>query len=243
LIRLETGRITGWEALVRWEHPVRGLISPAAFIPIAEETGLIVPIGQFVLEEACRQARIWQSLFPSEPPRTMSVNLSARQFAHPRLVQDIRDALSMVHLDPHQLVLEITESVVMHDAAGAVAILNELKALGIRLAIDDFGTGYSSLAYLKRFPVDVLKIDRSFIEGLGQDAQDSAIVESVLALARSLGLSVTAEGVETPRQQLRLEQLGCDVGQGYLFGAPRSAEITEELLRELQLAWPERHAA
>ena len=233
LIRLETGRIAGWEALVRWEHPERGLISPAAFIPIAEETGLIVPIGQWVLEEACRQARRWHEAFPAEPPRTMSVNLSGRQFAHPRLVSDIQHALQSARLDPRQLVLEITESVVMQDAAAAVATLNELKALGIRLAIDDFGTGYSSLAYLKRFPVDVLKIDRSFIEGLGQDAQDSAIVESVLVLAKTLGLGVTAEGIETPRQQLRLEQLGCDVGQGYLFGAPRSAEITEQMLREL----------
>jgi EAL domain-containing protein (putative c-di-GMP-specific phosphodiesterase class I) len=243
LVRLETGRITGWEALVRWEHPERGLISPAAFIPIAEETGLIVPIGQWVLEEACRQARRWQEMFPGEPLRTMSVNLSARQFGHPRLVQDIQRALRSARLDARQLVLEITESVVMQDAAAAVATLHELKALGIRLAIDDFGTGYSSLAYLKRFPVDVLKIDRSFIEGLGQDAQDSAIVESVLVLAKSLGLGVTAEGIETPRQQLRLEQLGCDVGQGYLFGAPRSAEITEQGLRELLPTWLERSAA
>ena len=243
LIRLETGRITGWEALVRWEHPTRGLISPAAFIPIAEETGLIVPIGQWVLEEACRQARRWHELFPDEPARTMSVNLSARQFAHPRLVDDIHRALRSARLDARQLVLEITESVVMQDAAAAVATLHELKALGIRLAIDDFGTGYSSLAYLKRFPVDVLKIDRSFIEGLGQDAQDGAIVESVLVLAKSLGLGVTAEGIETPRQRLRLEQLGCDVGQGYLFGAPRSAEITEQGLRELLPTWVDRRAA
>jgi diguanylate cyclase (GGDEF)-like protein len=243
LIRLETGRICGWEALVRWEHPTRGLMAPAAFIPIAEETGLIVPIGQWVLEEACRQARAWESMFPDEPPRSMSVNLSGRQFAHPRLVEDIHSALRAARLDPHHLVLEITESVVMQDAAAAVATLNELKALGIRLAIDDFGTGYSSLAYLKRFPVDVLKIDRSFIEGLGQDAQDSAIVEGVLVLARSLGLGVTAEGIETPRQQLRLEQLGCDVGQGYLFGAPRSAEITEQMLRELAPSAFERKAA
>jgi diguanylate cyclase (GGDEF)-like protein len=243
LIRLETGRISGWEALARWEHPTRGMISPSVFIPIAEETGLIVPIGQWVLEEACRQARRWQEMFPSGPPRTMSVNLSGRQFAHPRLVGDIQRALRSARLDPHQLVLEITESVVMQDAAAAVATLKELKALGIRLAIDDFGTGYSSLAYLKRFPVDVLKIDRSFIEGLGQDAQDSAIVESVLALAKSFGLGVTAEGIETPRQRLRLEQLGCDVGQGYLFGAPRSAEITERLLSEPAPARLERPAA
>jgi diguanylate cyclase (GGDEF)-like protein len=243
LIRLETGRIAGWEALVRWEHPSRGLISPAAFIPIAEETGLIIPIGQWVLEEACRQARRWRDLFPSDPPRTMSVNLSARQFTQPRLVDDIQRALRAARLDPRQLVLEITESVVMQDAAAAVATLNELKALGIRLAIDDFGTGYSSLAYLKRFPVDVLKVDRSFVEGLGQDAQDSAIVESVLVLAKTLGLGVTAEGIETPRQQLRLEQLGCDVGQGYLFGAPRSAEITEQLLRELSSSLLDRLAA
>jgi diguanylate cyclase (GGDEF)-like protein len=243
LVRLETGRLAGWEALVRWEHPVRGLISPVAFIPIAEETGLIVPIGEWVVREACRQARDWQDRFPCEPHRTMSVNLSARQFAHPRLMVDIQDALQSARLDPRRLVLEITESVVMQDAGAAVRILHQLKALGIRVAIDDFGTGYSSLAYLKRFPVDVLKIDRSFVEGLGYDAQDSAIVQSVVVLAKSLGLSVTAEGIETPRQQLHLKQLGCDVGQGYLFGKPRSAGDSEDLLQELPAGWTEQRAA
>jgi diguanylate cyclase (GGDEF)-like protein len=243
LVRLETGHLAGWEALIRWEHPDRGLISPAAFIPIAEETGLIVPIGQWVVQEACRQAREWQDRFPSKPHRTMSVNLSARQFAHPQLVADVQDALQTARLDPRRLLLEITESVVMQDAGAAVRILHQLKALGIRVAIDDFGTGYSSLAYLKRFPVDVLKIDRSFVEGLGQDAQDRAIVQSVVVLAKSLGLSVTAEGIETPRQQLHLQQLGCDTGQGYLFGKPRSARDSEDLLNEPPAAWAEPRAA
>lgn len=243
LVQLETGRLAGWEALIRWEHPVRGLISPATFIPIAEDTGLIVPIGAWVVREACRQARQWQDRFPGAPHRTMSVNLSARQFAHPRLMADIQDGLKSARLDPRRLELEITESVVMQDAGAAVGILHQLKAIGIRVAIDDFGTGYSSLAYLKRFPVDVLKIDRSFVEGLGYDAQDSAIVQSIVVLAKNLGLSVTAEGIETPRQHLYLKQLGCDVGQGYLFGKPRSAGDSEDLLANLPTAWAEQHAA
>jgi diguanylate cyclase (GGDEF)-like protein len=243
LIQLESGSLSGWEALVRWEHPVRGLIFPSAFIPIAEETGLIVPIGRWVVQEACRQAREWQDRFPSEPQRTMSVNLSARQFANPQLVDDVQNALNCAHLDPRLLVLEITESVVMQDAGAAVRILHQLKALGIRVAIDDFGTGYSSLAYLKRFPLDVLKIDRSFVEGLGHDAQDSAIVQSVVVLAKSLGLSVTAEGIETPRQQLHLQRLGCEIGQGYLFGKPRPAQDTANMLWELSAQFPDRRAA
>ena len=231
LIQLESGRLAGWEALVRWEHPSRGLIPPAAFIPIAEDTGLIVPIGAWVVREACRQARDWQDRFPGEPNRTMSVNLSGRQFAHPGLVAEIHDALQNVRLDPRRLLLEITESVVMQDAAGAVRILHQLKALGIRVAIDDFGTGYSSLAYLKRFPVDVLKIDRSFVEGIGLDAQDSAIVRSVVVLAKSLGLSVTAEGIETPRQHDHLRQLGCDTARAICSvgrGRPKTARRSFE---------------
>jgi diguanylate cyclase (GGDEF)-like protein len=218
------------EALVRWHHPERGLVSPAEFIPVAEATGLIVPIGQQVLEQACRQVVAWQACYPTEPKLVVSVNLSARQFQHPDLLGDIRRAVGTAGLDPRCLKLEITETTVMQNAEAAVATMNELKTLGIQLAIDDFGTGYSSLGYLKRFPIDTLKIDRSFVSGLGQDAQDTAIVRSVLALARSLGLSVTAEGIETTGQEKQLAQLDCDRGQGYLFARPLPASELDAIL-------------
>ena len=226
IVALDSGQIVEVEALVRWEHPERGLISPAAFIPVAEDTGLIVPLGQFVLETACRQARQWQTQYAGAHGLSVAVNLSARQFQHPRLVADIDRALREAGLAPHQLKLEITESVAMQDADSTARTLDRLKVLGIKVAIDDFGTGYSSLSYLKRFPVDALKIDRSFIEGL-DDPHDAAIVQSVIVLAKTLGLSVTAEGIETPGQRLRLEQLGCTLGQGYLFGRPLAAERTD----------------
>jgi diguanylate cyclase (GGDEF)-like protein len=221
-------RIVEVEALVRWQHPVRGLISPIDFIPVAEETGLIVPLGQWVLVEACRQAARWRVAYPGRA-LTMGVNLSARQFQRPELLADIRDALETTGLDPHGLKLEITESVIMQDAEATTATLVALKELGIRLAIDDFGTGYSSLSYLKRFPVDTLKIDRSFVDGLGEDAQDTAIVRSIVALAKALGLSVTGEGIETAIQSDQLRELNCDRGQGYLFARPQPAELIEQL--------------
>jgi EAL domain-containing protein (putative c-di-GMP-specific phosphodiesterase class I) len=230
IVSLRDRAVVEVEALVRWQHPERGLVSPAEFIPVAEATGLIVPIGQQVLEQACRQLAAWQTRYPTEPKLVVSVNLSARQFQHPDLLGDIRRAVGAAGLDPHCLKLEITESTVMQDAEAAVTTLHELKTLGIQLAIDDFGTGYSSLGYLKRFPIDTLKIDRSFISGLGQDAQDTAIVRSVLALARSLGLSVTAEGIETTGQEAQLAELDCDRGQGYLFARPLAARDVEAIL-------------
>jgi EAL domain-containing protein (putative c-di-GMP-specific phosphodiesterase class I) len=217
IISLGDDSIVGMEALVRWEHPERGLVQPLSFIPVAEETGLIIPIGQWVLEQACQQAHAWQTQFPSEHPLTISVNLSGRQLQHPDLVADVARVIGQAGLDPAALELEITESVVMQDAEATDATLRALKAIGIRLAIDDFGTGYSSLSYLKRFPVDTLKIDRSFVDGLGVDAQDTAIVHSVAALARALDLTVTSEGVETLAQHLLLKQLGCEHSQGYLY--------------------------
>jgi diguanylate cyclase (GGDEF)-like protein len=230
IVSMKDRAVVEVEALVRWQHPERGLVSPAEFIPVAEATGLIVPIGQQVLEQACRQAAAWQTRYPTEPKLVVSVNLSARQFQHPDLLDDIRRAVGAAGLDPHCLKLEITESTVMQDAEAAVATMNELKSLGIQLAIDDFGTGYSSLGYLKRFPIDTLKIDRSFVSGLGQDAQDTAIVRSVLALARSLGLSVTAEGIETTGQEVQLAALDCDRGQGYLFARPLAATDVDAML-------------
>jgi diguanylate cyclase (GGDEF)-like protein len=230
ILRLDTGRITEVEALIRWQHANRGLLQPDSFIGLTEETGLIVPIGQWVLIEACRQARVWQLEFPSTPPLVMSVNLSAKQFQNPSLVQEVTQALTESGLDAASLKLEITESVVMQDAPATLAKLKELKDLGIRLAIDDFGTGYSSLGYLKNFPVDTLKIDRSFVKGLSKDGNDSAIVRAVVTVAKSLNMDVTAEGVETEQQRLELKALGCDRGQGFLFARPADAEHVTPLL-------------
>ena len=230
ILRLDTGRITEVEALIRWQHEKRGLLQPDAFIGLTEETGLIVPIGQWVLSEACRQARVWQLEFPSDPPLVMSVNLSAKQFQHPQLVDEITLALTESGLEASCLKLEITESVVMQDAPATLAKLKELKDLGIRLAIDDFGTGYSSLGYLKSFPVDTLKIDRSFVRGLSVEGGDSAIVRAVVTVAKSLNMDVTAEGIETDQQRIELKALGCDRGQGFLFARPADAEHVSPLL-------------
>ena len=219
-VELRTGRIAGVEALVRWHHPREGLIPPADFIGLAEETGLILPLGQWALAEACRQARAWLDRWPGRPPLVMSVNLSARQFRQPGLAAAIADVLRETGLPASSLQLEITESTVMDDLDAAVATLRELRARGLRLALDDFGTGYSSLSYLKRFPLDVLKIDKSFVAGLGRDAEDTAIVGAVIALAHILGMQVTAEGVETAEQAHLLRELACELGQGYLFARP-----------------------
>jgi diguanylate cyclase (GGDEF)-like protein/PAS domain S-box-containing protein len=235
IVDLPTGRIQGMEALVRWRHPQHGLIAPDRFIPLAEETGLIIPLGMWVLETACRQLWAWGTLGGFDADLSMSVNLSARQFQHPTLVDDIARVLRESRLDPSRLMLEITESIAMRDAASAASILAELKGLGVRLAIDDFGTGYSSLSYLHRFPIDLLKIDRSFVARLGGERNDAAIVEAVIALARGLNMEVTAEGIETSEQLARLGALGCHHGQGYYFARPLPAAGATELLRK-QLA-------
>ena len=219
---LASERVIGMEALLRWKHPERGLIPPLNFIPLAEETGLIEPIGSWVLCTACEQNRRWQQ--QGLAPVVVSVNLSARQFLRPDLVQEVRDALQRADLHPQWLELEITESMVMHNPERAVAILYELKQLGISLSIDDFGTGYSSLAYLKRFPIDVLKVDRSFVQDLPQDADDAAITEAVIVMAHALGLKVVAEGVELVEQGAFLRQHGCDEVQGYYFSRPLTVE-------------------
>jgi diguanylate cyclase (GGDEF)-like protein len=230
ILRLDTGKITEVEALIRWQHEKRGLLQPDEFIGLTEETGLIVPIGQWVLSEACKQARLWQVEYPTTPPLVMSVNLSAKQFQNPKLVEEITQALDESGLAPSCLKLEITESTVMQDAPVTLTKLNELKELGVRLAIDDFGTGYSSLGYLKRFPVDTLKIDRSFVKGLSPDGGDNAIVRAVVTVAKSLNMDVTAEGVETEGQLAELKALGCDRGQGFLFARPVTAERVAPLL-------------
>jgi EAL domain-containing protein (putative c-di-GMP-specific phosphodiesterase class I) len=217
IVRLADGSMVAAEALVRWDHPERGLLEAAQFVPLAEETGIIVPIGSWVLTEACRQAASWSG--DGKAP-AVSVNLSARQLSRPDLVDGVDRALRESGLDPDRLWLEITESVLMEDADTAVAALERLRALGVHLCVDDFGTGYSSLAYLRRFPVDALKVDQSFVAGLGEDPEDSAIVEAVVSMAHSLHLSVVAEGVETDEQLARLRDLGCELAQGFYFAAP-----------------------
>ena len=225
-----TGKIVGTEALVRWEHPERGLLPPVAFIPIAEETDLIVPLGRWVLTEACRQTREWQELYPSDSPWVVCVNLSGRQLRHPELVKDVGRALQETGLEPENLDLEITESVLIEDQLSNLTTLRELKRLGVKLIIDDFGTDYSSLSYLKRLPADFLKIDRSFIGGLGEDPKDEGIVSAVIDLARVLGMEEIAEGVETTEQAAYLRELGCRFAQGYLFSKPLPAEEIGALL-------------
>ena len=205
-------------------------MSPGEFIPIAEETGLIIPLGMWVLEEACRQVAAWHVQFPAKPRLTLSVNLSPRQFQQPSLVEDVAAALRDSGLPASCLKLEITESVIMRDAEATIRTLWELKNLGLQLAVDDFGTGYSSLSYLKRLPLDVLKIDRSFVSGIGQSQEDTAIVHAIMALAKSLNLTVTGEGIETAEQAALLGEWGCDRGQGYLFSKPLDGQTASALL-------------
>jgi EAL domain-containing protein (putative c-di-GMP-specific phosphodiesterase class I) len=235
VVRLEDGSVSGFEALLRWRHPERGLVAPGDFIPLAEETGLIVPIGRWVLREGCRQARTMQAHLPGDRPLSIAVNLSVKQLQHSDVVGDVRDALESSGLPPSSLTLEITESVMMTDADLAIARLEELKALGVRLAMDDFGTGYSSLSHLSRLPVDVLKMDRSFLRE-GATAEGSGLATAVVALGGTLGLDVVAEGIELPEQWDGLRELGCDLGQGSLFARPMDAEQTREFLRAAEPA-------
>ena len=226
VVRLAGRDILGFEALVRWNHPARGLIPPVQFIPVAEETGLIVPMGRWILETACREAVRLQQQFPREEPLTISVNLSVRQLQSETLVGDVRKALAATGLAASSLVLEITESLMLSDTDFAMQQLHELKSLGIRLAMDDFGTGYSSLSYLSRFPVDILKMDRSFVGSQENEALTSAII----ALGTSLSLEVVAEGIELPEQASSLEELGCELGQGFLFAKPMTSQALNDFL-------------
>jgi diguanylate cyclase (GGDEF)-like protein len=231
IVSLPTGRLAGFEALVRWNHPRRGLVSPADFIPVAEETGLIVPIGQWVLNVACAHVRQWQIDSPSHRSLSLSVNLSARQVAQPDLLERIKEALAASKLNPHCLKLEITESVVMENAEAAALMFKQLRSLGVQLSIDDFGTGYSSLSYLHRFPLNYLKIDRSFVMRLTTD-KDNAIVRTISTLAHNLGMEVIAEGIETEEQYQQLKMLGCEYGQGFLFSRPVANAAVHHLLTQ-----------
>jgi diguanylate cyclase (GGDEF)-like protein/PAS domain S-box-containing protein len=236
IVDLASGGIVGFEGLVRWLHPERGLVSPNSFIAIAEETGLIVPLGWWVLEESCRQTRRWQDLYPSDPPLFISVNVSGKLFMKRGIVDRLSGVLEKVGLTPESLRLEVTENVVLEHVDVALENLRQLRALGILLSIDDFGTGYSSLSYLQRFHYDQLKIDRSFVSRLGQGTDSRAIIETILGLASNLGIGVVAEGVETAEQAERLRQMACPHGQGYWFSRPVSAEAAGNLLAAGQ-AW------
>jgi diguanylate cyclase (GGDEF)-like protein/PAS domain S-box-containing protein len=236
IVSLETRRLVGFEALVRWRHPEFGLVPPKDFIPVAEESGQILKIGQSVLQTACRQARAWQNLYQGDAPLFVSVNLSVKQFNQPDLVEHIALALEDSKLPPRCLKLEITESVFTENIDVAVELLNRLRELGVQLSIDDFGTGYSSLSYLQRFPIDTLKIDRSFVHQMMENEENIAIVRTIVALAQNLGMDVVAEGVETEDQLALLRKLECEKGQGFLFSTPVNEEEAEELItaRDLQ---------
>jgi diguanylate cyclase (GGDEF)-like protein len=230
LIDMRTGRPIGAEALVRWQHPTDGLRSPDQFIGLAEESGLITELGAQVLDDACRQAARWVAQAPADTDLLVTVNLSARQVADATIVGQVAASLAASGLEPRRLVLEITETVLMHDRDAAAATLWQLKGLGVRIAIDDFGTGYSSLAYLRRFPIDMLKVAREFVDGLGRDAHDDVITRAIVELAGTLGLLTVAEGIETSEQSDHVAALGCDLAQGYLFSRPIEAEAVNALV-------------
>lgn len=230
IVALDSGRIVGFEALVRWYHPQRGMVSPALFIPVAEETGLINPIGNFVLREACHQLRLWHQEKFTDYPLTMSVNISARQFAQPNLIEQIDQILGETQLAPQSLKLEITESAIMDNATSATAILQQLRERQVQLSIDDFGTGYSSLSYLHSFPVDNIKIDRSFVQRLDVNRDNMGLVPAIISIARALRMSAIAEGIETTEQLAQLRTLNCDFGQGYLFSKPLPGKQATDLI-------------
>src|ERR1700692_3030057 len=214
-IEAATGQINGVEALLRWTHPDLGELPPMKFIPLAEETGLIIPIGRWVLRTACAQNIAWEG--QGRPVISMAVNLAPRQFLDDRLLGDVDDVLKETGMPAHLLQLEITESMVMQNVARAINLLDEIQERGVRLAIDDFGTGYSSMSLMKKFPIDTLKIDRSFIQDLPQDSEDRAIAQAIISMGKALGMTVVAEGVETTEQAAFLREHGCDEMQGYLF--------------------------
>lgn len=233
IIALGTENIAGFEALIRWNHPTRGMVPPNDFIPIAEETGLILPIGSWVMREACRQMSEWRRSYPSSEHLIISINLSARQLEQTDLIEEITEILEATNLAPRCLKFEITESVVMNNAEQSVKTISELRKLGIRVSIDDFGTGYSSLSYLHRFPIDTLKIDRSFVNRIGGDGESSEIVQTIIKLASNLGMEVIAEGVETIEQLDFLRDMNCGFGQGYYYSRPIDNLLATEMIENL----------
>jgi EAL domain-containing protein (putative c-di-GMP-specific phosphodiesterase class I) len=238
---LRRGKIVGAEALLRWQHPDLGLVAPDRFLPVAEEAGLIVPIGEWVLREACQQAKQWQEA--GHRALRISVNVASQQFQLPTLAALVREVLDEFNFEPMLLELEITESSLLNDVEATTNTLHELRDMGVRLAIDDFGTGYSSLAYLKRLPIDVLKIDQSFVRNLAEDSDDATITKTIINMAKGLGLSTTAEGVETFQQLLLLGSYGCNRMQGYLFGRPVDTETFLSWLKDPPFSWSSEDAA
>ncbi|OLE54318.1 MAG: hypothetical protein AUG51_08590 [Acidobacteria bacterium 13_1_20CM_3_53_8] len=232
IVELKSGQVHGFEALVRWQHPERGMISPLDFIPVAEENGLIIPLGRWVLIEACKQLRLWQEQVPENPSFNLSVNLSSRQFSQPDLVEQIAAIIKETEVDARGLKLEITESMVMENIDTAVGMLTRLRSLGVEISLDDFGTGYSSLSYLHRFPINTLKIDRSFVSRMTDSSENAEIVRTIATLARSLEMDVVAEGIETERQFEQLRALNCEYGQGFLFSEPVAHNEAFKLLIE-----------
>ena len=230
LVSLVTGRLSGFEALVRWQHPQHGILAPAKFILLAEETGLLKLIDQWVLREACGQMQQWQEQIPTNPPLLISTNLGNKFFAQPNLIQQISQVLADTGLDAFSLKLEITENVLAENDESTIATLLQIKALGVQLSIDDFGTGYSSLSRLHHFPIDELKIDRSFVSKIGAEKGNLEITETILTLANKLGMSAIAEGIETAEQLARLRKLNCPYGQGYFFSQPLTSQAAEELI-------------
>jgi predicted signal transduction protein with EAL and GGDEF domain len=231
IVSLKSGHIQGFEALLRWQRPGTGLVAPLEFLTVAEETGLIGIIGKWVLSEACRKAKAWNEQFPSGPPITMAVNISAKQFAQPGLATHVAQVLQETGLDACNLTLELTESAAMRDPERTAVILGELKALGVRVSVDDFGTGYSSLSYLQRFPIDTLKIDRSFVSDIEENKESQEIVQAIVTLAHNLRMEVVAEGSDTTGQLKRLRDLGCEFVEGYYFSKPLDQEAATEYLR------------
>jgi EAL domain-containing protein (putative c-di-GMP-specific phosphodiesterase class I) len=229
IVSLQDGHIVGFEALSRWQRP-EGIVMPGEFIGVADEAGLILAINSQLLEEACRQIRAWQVMFPSNPPLALGVNITPRQFAQPDLAAQIAQILEKTGMEPSSLDLEITETVAMADAERSAIVLAELKALGVRLNIDDFGTGFSSLSRLQAFPVDTLKIDRAFISSMDHDLETHEIVRIIVMLAHNLGMKVVAEGVEKQQHVELLRHIGCELAQGYLFSKPEDAKTIERIL-------------
>lgn len=230
LVSLKTGRITGLEALVRWEHPSRGLVHPGDFIPIAEETGLIVPMGRWVLDEACRRMKEWQESHPRTEPLTIGVNLSAKQFSQPDIVDQIGSAVSASGINPRTLRIEITESAIIDKGTSSANVLQKIRDLGVQIYLDDFGTGYSSLSYLHGLPIDAIKIDRAFVSNMDTDEKNLRLVRTILTLAEIVGVRAEAEGISTAEQLRELRSLNCEQGQGYLFSAPITIEAVHEVL-------------
>ena len=231
IVKLETGEIIGAEALVRWQHPTRGMVPPLEFIPLAEETGLIIPLGGWILRQACRQLAEWQKLRAGGEPFVMNVNLSSRQLVRDVIADEVAAAVDESGIRASWLVLEVTETVLMADPVAAATALKHIRDLGVRVALDDFGSGYSSLSHLRRFPIDIVKIDKSFVDDVARDGVESAIARGIIELGRAMSIQTVAEGIEADDQAEMLRTLGCDLGQGYFFARPLAADAWADLLR------------